>query len=154
MPPLQGEPKVENGCPKGQSSQNINFFAKSHIFAQKAHFAIFCSKTAIWAPKAQTPYKRNGFLALFGAIWPRKLKMSKFQHFNGFGSLLRHFAFFGTQKSGNCEKLSSGTKKTLTNPFVLLAFWASGTTCGVWAPFSSLFGFGRQNAPFNGISSF
>ena len=93
--PPHGEPKVEKGCPKGQSPQNIHFFTKSHILAQKSHFAIFCSKTAFWAPKAPTPYKRNGFLALFGAIWPQKLKMCKFMHFDDFWDLLRYFAFLG-----------------------------------------------------------
>ena len=82
---------------------------------------MFCSKTAFWAPKAPTPYKRNGFLALFGAIWPRKLKMSNFMYFNDFWDLLRYFAFWA-QKWKKSEKLNSGTKKTLTNPFVLLAF--------------------------------
>ena len=93
--PPHGEPKVEKGCPKGQSPQNVHFFTKSHILAPKPHFAIFCSKTAFWAPKAPTPYKRNGFLALFGAIWHRKLKMSKIMHFNDSWDLLRYFAFLG-----------------------------------------------------------
>ena len=85
MPPPQGEPKVENGCPKGAKFSKYHFCAKGYIFSQKAHFVIFCSKNAFWAPKAPTPYKRNGFLALFGAIWPPKLEMRKFMHFNDIG---------------------------------------------------------------------
>ena len=71
---------------------------------------MFCSKTAFWAPKAPTPYKRNGFLALFGAILPQKLKMCKFMHFDDFWTLLRYFAFWA-QKWKKSEKLNSGTKK-------------------------------------------
>jgi len=70
---------------------------------------------------APNPYKRNGILALFGAILPRKLEMCKFMHFNDFCDFLLFFAFWA-QKSKMCKKSNSGTKKTLTNPFVLLAF--------------------------------
>ena len=116
--PPHGEPKVEKGCPKGQSPQNIHFFTKSDILAQKSHFAIFCSKTAFWAPKAPTPYKRNGFLALFGAIWPRKLKMCKFMHFNDFWCLLRYFAFL----SPKVEKERKVEFRDQKNPHEPLCF--------------------------------
>ena len=82
---------------------------------------MFCSKTAFWAPKAPTPYKRNGLLALFGAILPQKLKMCKFIHFDEFWDLLRYFAFLGPKVEKE-RKVEFRDQKTLTNPFVLLAF--------------------------------
>ncbi len=112
---------MEKGCPKGQSSQNIHFFAKSHILAQKSHFAIFCSKTAFWAPKAPAPYKCNGFLALFGAILPQKLKMCKFMHFDDFWTLLRYFAFLDP-KVGKERKVEFRDQKNTHEPLCFACF--------------------------------
>ena len=132
--PPHGEPKVEKGCPKGQSPQNIHFSTKNYILAKKSHFAIFCSKTAFWAPKAPTPYKRNGFLALFGAIWPRKLKISKFMYFNDFWDLLRYFAFLGPK----VEKKREVEFRDQKNPHEPLCFACFLSPYMIWTVWWSL----------------
>ena len=107
--------------PKGAKFSKCSLFRKKWNSCSKITFPIYCSKTAFWAPMAPTPYKRNGILALFGAILPRKLEMCKFMHFNDFCDFLRFSAFLGP-KVENVQKVQFWDQKNPHEPLCFACF--------------------------------